>query len=37
LAKRKKTQDELQMQFFKEQIKLKEHYICFLPEIKPAL
>jgi len=27
LSKRNKTQDELQMQFFKEQIKIRTHYI----------
>ena len=27
LSKRQKTQDELQMEFFKEQIKIKEYYI----------
>jgi hypothetical protein len=27
----------LQLQFFKEQIKLKEHYICFSPEKSPTL
>jgi outer membrane biogenesis lipoprotein LolB len=26
LSKRNKTQDELQMQFFKEQIKIKQYY-----------
>jgi outer membrane biogenesis lipoprotein LolB len=27
LAKRQKTQDELQMQFFKEQLKTRQYYI----------
>lgn len=27
LAKRQKTQDELQMEFFKEQIKLRQYYL----------
>lgn len=27
LSKRNKTQDELQMQFFKEQIKIKQYYL----------
>lgn len=27
LSKRQKTQDEIQMQFFKEQIKIRTHYL----------